>query len=348
MTRTVRIAAVQMDVRPAPTAERLARAHELVRNAARSSAQLVVLPELFNTGYAYTAANFQLAESLEEVSVSWMRQTAAELNIHLAGSILLRENGDIYNALLLFSPRGQMWRYDKRYPWAWERGYFRERKNSMTVAQTDVGDWGMLICWDIGHPALWRQYAGRVDGMLVVSCPPEGTNPTYHFPDGRQITFDDLGPMMAALKGSGNRVFGDMLNQQTAWLGVPCVNSGAAGYCHTPLPRGRASLLSLLPLAPANARYLWSADRVQMSCVMIAACKIVDAEGKVVAQRAPDTGEGFAIADVNLAPTRPVPLGAQPVTSLGWWAYFSADVLIPWLMRPVYAHGIASLARHSQ
>jgi predicted amidohydrolase len=97
----------------------------------------VVLPELFNTGYAYTDANFQLAEPMGGMTSVWMKTKALQFNVHLAGSLMLLEDGEIYNALLLFTPTGQMWRYDKRFPWAWECGYFRERANSKTVARSN-------------------------------------------------------------------------------------------------------------------------------------------------------------------------------------------------------------------
>jgi predicted amidohydrolase len=119
MPRTVKIAAVQMDANPAPTAERLGRAEQLVVAAAASGAQLTVLPELFNTGYSYSAENHDRVEPLDGPTATWMRYTAARLGIHLAGSLMVLEQGDVFNAMLLFAPDGQMWRYDKSYPWGW-------------------------------------------------------------------------------------------------------------------------------------------------------------------------------------------------------------------------------------
>ena len=125
MPRELRIAAVQMDAAPAPTPARLARATRLAEEAAAAGAQLVVLPELFNIGYEYSERNHARAEAADGPALSWMRQTSARLGVHLAGSLLLIDGAEVYNTLFLTAPNGQSWRYDKNYPWGWERGYFR-------------------------------------------------------------------------------------------------------------------------------------------------------------------------------------------------------------------------------
>ena len=255
---TLNIAAIQMDANPAPVADRLARAERLVAAAAEAGAQLAVLPELFNAGYAYSDDNHARVEPLDGPTATWMRDTAARLDLHLAGSLMLLEQGEVYNALLLFAPDGRLWRYDKNYPWGWERGYFRESRQEpwTTVAETDLGDIGMLICWDTAHRDLWKGYAGRVDLMLICSCPPDVSDPTYHFPNGDQLTFDDMGPLIASSKGSALDLFGDMINQQTAWLGAPAVNTVGCGRIETDIPNGRLSLLGYAVVAPWLLKYL--------------------------------------------------------------------------------------------
>jgi hypothetical protein len=339
MPRKIKTAAVQMDANPAPMADRLARAARLVTAAAEAGAQLVVLPELFNTGYAYADANHRLAESLHGPTATWMKEAAARLSVHLAGSLMLLDRDEVYNALLLFAPDGRMWRYDKRYPWGWERGYFRGGRR-ITVAETDLGHVGMMVCWDTAHTELWRRYAGRVDMVVISSCPPDVTDPTFHFPDGGQVTFDDMGPIMASLKGTGRLVFGDMINEQAAWLGVPAVNTVGSGHIRTAIPNSIGSFLTFLPLAPWLVRYLPQAGQMQMSCAMVPGCKVVDADGQVVAALTQAQGESFTMAEVTLADEKPSPREAQPASRLSWFTYFISDVLLPSLTAPVYRRGV--------
>jgi hypothetical protein len=299
----------------------------------------VVLPELFNTGYAYDDANYRLAEPPGGPTTTWMKETAARLNIHLAGSLMLLDQDEVYNALLLFAPDGRMWRYDKIYPWGWERGYFRNG-NRITVAETALGDLGMMLCWDTAHPELWKRYAGRIDMMVIASCPPDVSNPTYHFPNGDRVTIDDMGPVMASFKDAGRLLFGDMINQQTAWLGVPAVNTVGTGHIKTAIPNGRASLLTILPAAPWLAKYLPQANQLQMSCAMVQGCKVVDAGGQVLAELTQEQGETFTTAEVALAAEKPSPQKPQPASLLPWPAYFSSDFALPLLSVPVYRKGL--------
>ena len=343
MPRTLNVAAVQMDANPAPTADRLARADRLVTAAAGTGAHLVVLPELFNTGYAYADENHRLAEPLGGPTATWMGEAAARLRVHLAGSLMLRDRGEVYNALLLFAPDGRMWRYDKNYPWGWERGYFRGRRG-ITVAETDLGHLGMLICWDTAHPRLWSRYAGRVDLMVISSCPPDVSNPTFHFPGGDSLTFDDMGPIMASMKGAGRLVFGEMIDQRAGWLGVPAVNTVGSGHIRTDVPNGLGSFLTFLPAAPWLARYLPQSSRMQMSCPMVPGCKVVGADGQVLAALTQEQGETFTVAEVTLADERPRPRGPQPASPVPFLTYLVSDVLLPSLSVPVYRRGLRRLA----
>jgi N-carbamoylputrescine amidase len=160
MGRKLKVAVVQMDAVPVSVSKRLSRATNLITEAVNGGAQLVVLPEMFNTGYEFHERNYTLAEPMDGETVTWMKSQATQHNIHLAGTLLLLDKTDIYNAGLLVAPDGRTWRHDKINITLWERAYFREGGH-ITIADTDLGKLGLMICSDVLCPDLWVQYAGK-------------------------------------------------------------------------------------------------------------------------------------------------------------------------------------------
>jgi predicted amidohydrolase len=237
----MKLAAVQMIAAPAPIEDRLRRAEALTAQAAEVGSQLVVLPELFNTGYEYSLANYERAESLNGPTVSWMKRATIRYGVHMSGSLLLREGLDIYNALLLCAPEGRTWRYDKTFPWQWERAYFRPGRGPV-IAETSLGRLGLLICWDVTHPRLWAQYAGQVDAMVISSCPPAMHRLAWVFPDGTRLLAEDAGPIMCHIQRTAGETYGRFLRHQTTWLGVPVVHTTGTGYFVSHIPEPGLSL----------------------------------------------------------------------------------------------------------
>ncbi|UCG26160.1 MAG: carbon-nitrogen hydrolase family protein [Chloroflexota bacterium] len=338
---TLSIAAIQMEANVAPTAERLARAERLVVDAAQAGAQLILLPECFNTGYAWADENHAWVETLSGTTATWLAATAAWLDVHLAGSLMLLDGDECYNALLLFAPDGRMWRYDKNYPYGWERGYFRpsRRQPNITVADTDLGKIGMLICWDVGHLDLWQAYVGQVDLLLIASCPVDAGGGIYHLPNGDHFTIDDMGSRVAVNSDAARLTFGEMIDQQAAWLGVPVIHATGLGHIRTEIPLGRRALLGFALAAPRLLKYLPQANGMEMSFDLVHECKILDADGRIVARLAEEDGERYTLAEVRLAQSPPVPQAPQPPSLAPGIAYFLADTFLPAIAAAVYRRG---------
>jgi hypothetical protein len=263
-----------------------------------------------------------------------MQATAGRLGLHLGGSLMLVEEGEIFNALLLFAPDGRWWRYDKTHPWGWERAYFRGGKGAV-VAHTDLGDIGMLICWDTGHRGLWQQYRKRIDLALVCSCPPDISNPTYHLNDGRQVTFDDLGPFMHSLKGLVAKVFGQMIPQQSAWLGVPAVTAGASGHIRTRLPTNRLTWMGMASVAPWALKDLGKANPLELSCDFSPSTAIFDRQGQTLSQVL-EPGDALILAETPLPVQKRAPAYKQPPSTASGLAYFISDFYLPGLCANLY------------
>lgn len=320
------LATIRMDAAPAPTESRLERAEKLVAQAAAQGAEIAVLPEVFNTGYEYHDRNYGLAEPMDGQTVSWMKSAARQHNLYLAGTLLLREPDGIYNAMLLVAPDGKTWRYDKSYPWCWERAYFRPRKHPIAPAETELGKIGMMICWDTGHADLWAAYAGKVDLMLVSSCPPLMYDANINFPDGNSVKPRQLGAIMKKLYSNNEGVFGDYLLQQSAWLGVPTVQTTGSGKFRTHLPRPRLSFSVQLAARPDLWKYVSQAEEICFEAGYYDQTFIADANGQVLKRTKLD-GDDLAVAQVELAEKTPTPQRPQPKVDLSPLTYWADDMV---------------------
>lgn len=338
MARKLRMAAVRMLGKSAPVGERLQRADALVAQAAKEGAQLVVLPELFNIGYEYHENNYTLPEPIDGQTVTWMKDTAKRYNVHLSGSLLLVDGKDVYNSQILISPDGRRWRYDKNYPFAFERAYFRDGSETM-IAHTDIGSFGMMICWDYSHPELWQRYAGQVDAMIITSSPPKMLRFELTMPNGQHIDSRALGPLLNRGYHGNDEPFGKDLDAQAAWLGVPLVNTTHSGEFHTFLPRARAMAMLYLMFRPDLWGQVGKGEEMEMRTTYYNQTKIVSGTGEVLARVTSD--EGVSVVEVELADTAPAaPTEPQPEIPFSTAAYFFADVLAPALMEQAYRDGI--------
>ena len=74
---------------------------------------LVILPEMFTTGFSMQAVN--LAEEPQGETLNWMISEAKKHTIAITGSIIVRENKRFYNRLYFVFPNGDFKHYDKRH-----------------------------------------------------------------------------------------------------------------------------------------------------------------------------------------------------------------------------------------
>lgn len=139
-------------------------------------AQVVVLPEMFSTGFSMRPE--QLAETMEGPTVRWMRALAAEKNIILTGSVIISENGSYYNRLVWMLPNGKAGHYDKRHLFAYagEDKHFAPGTKRLVAR---VGGWRILLltCYDLRFPVWSRQQINNgkpeYDVLLYVANWPE-------------------------------------------------------------------------------------------------------------------------------------------------------------------------------
>lgn len=295
------LAAIQLFATPFAVERNLATAERLIRAAVAQGARLVVLPELFNTGYVYSPRLFEAAEGDGGPSLARLIRLSAELNAHLAGTLLLREGARIFNVFVLVTPEGQVHKYRKRHPFAWEQCYF-EAGRAPLIVETGFGRVGLMTCWDVAHRDVSEAYRGRVDVVLMASAPPRFHRAVLNFPLGKKVYLAELTPALLRDREVIDGWYGEQVAARARWVGAPIVHACMAGRFVSTLPWARVSLLSAL----AHPRY-WSlipqAPLASLRATFYASTAIYSAQGETLAAVMDE--EGVAVTDVRVGAAPP-------------------------------------------
>ena len=139
--------------------------------ALRGTTDLVVLPEMFTTGFTMRSA--ELAEGMDGRTVAWMKEQARELDAALYGSVIIREGDHCYNRGLFVTPDGVVTTYDKRHLFRFAKETDHYTAGSKRVVVEWRG-WRILlqICFDLRFPVFARN-RGDYDAILYVANWPE-------------------------------------------------------------------------------------------------------------------------------------------------------------------------------
>lgn len=125
-------------------------------------ADLIVLPELFNTGYQF--ASKKEAESLsEEIPSGYTSKLLSELcrdkGLYLVTGMAERSSGRIYNSAALFGPDGHIGTYRKTHLFYEEKLWFQPGDTGFLVFDIGAAKLGMMICFDWFFPESARTLA---------------------------------------------------------------------------------------------------------------------------------------------------------------------------------------------
>lgn len=143
--------------------EHFARLLEQARGA-----DLIVLPEMFSTGFSMGSA--ALAEPEDGPTSQWLRQQARDLGAVVCGSLIIQAaDGSYRNRLLWARPDGSLAHYDKRHLFrmAGEHKHYSAGEQQVVL---DVKGWRVrpLICYDLRFP-VWSRDAGGTDLLLYTA-----------------------------------------------------------------------------------------------------------------------------------------------------------------------------------
>lgn len=125
-------------------------------NNIQSKTEVVVLPEMFSTGFSMQPEKF--AESMNGSTLQWMQKIAFEKKIILTGSLMIEENGNYYNRLIWMLPNKQFGYYDKRHCFAFAKeNEHYTAGNKRLIASVNGWKINLQICYDLRFPVWARQ-----------------------------------------------------------------------------------------------------------------------------------------------------------------------------------------------
>ncbi len=130
-------------------------------------ADIVVLPEMFSTGFCTQPEG--LAEGADGETLQWMKRKAAERDCALAGSVAVCEDGRYVNRFYFVQPDGRVDHYDKKHLFTYggEHLHFTAGKERVVVDFRGVRIL-LAVCYDLRFP-VWTRNRGDYDLLLYVA-----------------------------------------------------------------------------------------------------------------------------------------------------------------------------------
>ena len=152
---------------------------DIVRNVEKTvqalasvTADLIVLPELFNTGYQFLSEE-ESKELSEEVPSGFTTRALIDLSVvkgsYVVAGLAERDGDRIYNSAVLTGPTGFVGLYRKTHLYSEEKLWFSPGDTGFRVWDTPLGRIGIMICFDWFFPESARTLA--LKGAEIIAHP---------------------------------------------------------------------------------------------------------------------------------------------------------------------------------
>ena len=136
---------------------------------------LIIFPEMFTTGFSMKPE--KLKEKMDGPSVQWMKKTAARKDASVAGSLIIEDNGKIFNRAVWVFPDGKIQFYDKHHLFTMgEEHIHYTQGNKKSVIDFKGWRFCPLICYDLRFP-VWGRNTENYDVLIYMANWP---SPRHH------------------------------------------------------------------------------------------------------------------------------------------------------------------------
>ena len=148
--------------------------------------QLVVLPEMFSTGFTMNTA---CAETMNGKTVSWLQSMVTSYGFAILTGVMIEENGSYYNRAIFVYPDGSYSHYDKHHLFSYGKENNHYKAGQKRVIVEYLG-WRIClqICYDLRFP-VWSRNQNDYDILAYIAS----------WPDARQSVWSIL-PVARAIE----------------------------------------------------------------------------------------------------------------------------------------------------
>jgi predicted amidohydrolase len=162
----------QMNIALGDVRKNLAVAGEMIAEASQRKSHLIILPELWSTGYALERAR-ELANPLDTGIFAQLSTLATQHKISIVGSVLEKRGLEVSNSAAFIAQNGKLQGvYRKMHLFRlMEEDRFLQPGASPWVENLPWGTTAMAICYDLRFPELFRRYA--MQGAKLILVPAE-------------------------------------------------------------------------------------------------------------------------------------------------------------------------------
>ena len=169
MSAQLKIALLQLDLAWENPSRNLENIDQYLVNL-KEDTQLLLLPEMFTTGFSMTSAH--LAEPMDGTTVNWMKRHAQTHDLYIGGSLQIKEDDKLYNRFVIVAPDGNVHQYDKWHAFslAGEHEHFTR---TIPVVDALVHGWKLRlqVCYDLRFPVTARNTSNYDCVVYVANWP---------------------------------------------------------------------------------------------------------------------------------------------------------------------------------
>ena len=169
----MKVASIQLNIVWESRQENLHRVEKFIQQAKADACDLVVLPEMFNSGFSMNCA--VVAECPDGLSSQKLSELAKKHHINIIAGLTEINNNLASNIALMINREGMIKaKYIKNYPFSpvgEDKSYVTG--NQQVVFEIDGVKASVFICYDLRFPELFRKVAKQVQMIFVIASWPE-------------------------------------------------------------------------------------------------------------------------------------------------------------------------------